>query len=443
MNRTVLGVDPWRAVVMVQTVALTVHAAPPDGYGGRLVALGALALVALMTMWMVTSRPTLPRWLQGWSLVAVAFSAFAGLSALWSVAPRVSLEDAVTTSVMLAFLVLTAATRWQDQSTLRADLTFVFGVVVALQGSALLAGGLGIDTIYDPDYGRFRGWFSNANYAGIISALGLSVGMGHLLMRPSEARSLPDDASSAKVGRVAKWSSGRNLTTWVLVAFLPLWAALVLAQSRGATLALVLSVVVAVLPRLGWQRSLGIVGAAAVAAVAVVVLNGLTNEPPGADLVSSSEPGGHQSPSFDPITRDDETDVTSGRVGIYKELVATIGDHPVAGTGYRTTELNPGLDGSAGHNIYLSTFAETGLVGGLLFVALLGLPLFRAMSEYSPRLGAPAAAGAVMVALSEVFESSILGWGSPTTLLAWFAVVAGACATTATQTPERRYEAST
>jgi O-antigen ligase len=212
-----------------------------------------------------------------------------------------------------------------------------------------------------------------------------------------------------------------------------------LAQSRGAALALALAVTLLVFPRIGWRRSIATLAVAGALGTATVVINGLMNEP--VYVEDASQPGGSSGGhSFDPITRDRSTDVTSGRVEIYRELVISTREHPLGGTGYRTTELNPDLDGTAGHNIYLSTFAEVGLIGGVAFLVLLAIPLLRSLRRYRPSLGAAWATGTALVVGSEVFESSILGWGSPTTLTAWLLLLSGACAIdvrSRTQSPTR------
>lgn len=408
MNRVLHGLDLWRLGVALQMVVLTVRAAG-EGRGGQALALVALVIIALLTAVMALSRPRLPRWLMVWMGLCAAFCAWAALTSLWSLSLRTTLVDAVTSAVMLSFIALTAATRWQDRAKLLGDLAFVFALVLAVQVTAILAGMVGVDTVYDPDYGRFRGWFSNANYAGMMSAFGLSIVPA---VWPVDKSSEGDTRIGARAG--VPWL--------VLGGCAVLVAALTLSQSRGALLALAVAVAVLVFPRIGWRRAVAVVVLAGVVASTAVVINALTNEPPG---VASSE---REGPNFDPITRDEETDVTSGRVGIYKELLVAVKDNPLGGTGYRTTELNKTLDGSAGHNIYLSTFAEVGLVGGLLFLGVLAVPVVRALSEYRFRLGAPEATGALMVVLGEVFESSILGWGSPTTLFAWLLLLGGACA---------------
>jgi len=231
--------------------------------------------------------------------------------------------DAGVTVVMLGFLSLTLTTRWREKEVLHSDLRLVFWMACVIQGSALAAGVLGADFVFDGYYGRFEGWLSNANYTGMISVFGLGAALG--------------PAYSLRVR--GRWT--------VSIGSVILLAALTLSESRGAALALVVSVVIWVLPRLSLRGATKVLTLGVLIPVVVTGLTVLGQSLQLKAVVTSGIDAG--------LTRESATDVSSGRFVLYSQLLHSIADNPVLGTGYRTSELLPGMDGNAGHNIYLST----------------------------------------------------------------------------------------
>ncbi|MCY7288419.1 MAG: hypothetical protein LH624_09275, partial [Cryobacterium sp.] len=136
---------------------------------------------------------------------------------------------------------------------------------------------------------------------------------------------------------------------------------------------------------------------------------------------SAGAPGGEG-----PFSRDPETDISSGRFELYANLFGSIADRPVLGSGYRTTELLPAMQGSGGHNLLLSVTAELGIMGIFWFLAVILVLISGSFLPKSYTAAAALLTGVTIVGVSELTESSILGWGSPTTLLAWLLIFVAA-----------------
>ncbi|MDI3236269.1 O-antigen ligase family protein [Exiguobacterium antarcticum] len=63
-----------------------------------------------------------------------------------------------------------------------------------------------------------------------------------------------------------------------------------------------------------------------------------------------------------------DEDISTGRVGIYKDVMGMIGENPVLGNGIGSIEESLNIKG---HNIYLQLWAESGLIALILFVILI------------------------------------------------------------------------
>lgn len=297
-----------------------------------------------------------------------------------TLAPSATLPQSILLAVMTAFLLLTYIRRWSAPAQLRGDVSMVFLLIAVVQMVGLGAVLAGQAWPFDPDYNRFRGMYSNANYAGMMSAIGIAIGI--YLLRTSRHRS-------------------------VVVASMPfLMVAMLLSGSRGALLAL--AVAGLTLTFSGTERKV-LIPLSVLAGVVFI-------------FVMAVDPA-----LLDPLDkfflRDGASpDITSGRLQIYQQLLEMFQKSPWTGTGYRSIEeVKPGAPGLAAHNIYLSVLTETGLFGALFFAALGMSVLF---ASQCGRTGRPLLVVVVTIATVELTESSIYGWGGPSALTAWMLILA-------------------
>ena len=113
-------------------------------------------------------------------------------------------------------------------------------------------------------------------------------------------------------------------------------------------------------------------------------------------------------------------DVTSGRLEIYHSYLLWWLERPWLGIGYRTPRFNANGVLFEAHNVYLSVLVELGVVGAVVFAALL-VGLFRSAARRNALIAAAATALAV-----EVTESSIFGLAGPAALTSWLVLFAWA-----------------
>jgi len=117
------------------------------------------------------------------------------------------------------------------------------------------------------------------------------------------------------------------------------------------------------------------------------------------------------------------SDISSGRFGLWGEGLTLWSHRPIGGWGFGSTSTLSGFtnqDGMSLHNAYLSVLIETGIVGSVIFVALLLSLFMRRGLRMNP--GIVAAAGAVLV--NAAFESSLVNLGSPITVESWLLLAA-------------------
>jgi hypothetical protein len=86
-----------------------------------------------------------------------------------------TLSQAGVLTFMFGFLALTLSKRWTSPEIIRGDLAVGF-IVVCLAQAVGLVGLAARQPWAIADYGRFQGLFSNANYAGATSVIGIVVG---------------------------------------------------------------------------------------------------------------------------------------------------------------------------------------------------------------------------------------------------------------------------
>lgn len=309
-----------------------------------------------------------------WALGALAALAlWAAATTATSLVRSATAPQAAIFCLVAAFLIITSARRWRAPGMLRRDMVLVFAVAAT---GIVLAWLPGLPQTarwsVEPRTGRFIGFTSNANFVGTLAAITIAVGLGLL------------------------WESRAKLP--LLVVSVVLLAPLVESGSRGALLGLAVAALVFVVARRLWRLLAAGVAVAALGGVALALTHRLPS-------IFQREDGG----------------VDSGRLTLYEGALRTWWQHPIWGTGYRTTERLVATEQTA-HNIYLAVLAELGLVGAVVFAALIvGIVAAAIRHRLNPWLPAAAAVGVV-----ELFDSSLFGFSGPASLTMWLIAVAAA-----------------
>jgi O-antigen ligase len=307
------------------------------------------------------------------------FAACALVTVLTGLFRSQSLAQSGLLVLMFGFLALTVSRRWLTSAVILGDLTLGFAMVSSAQLVGL-AGMVMHQSWAIADYGRFEGAFSNANYAGATSAIGMMIGI-----------------------YVFRSLTGNRLW-WAVVGMVALGAALLLSGSRGALFALAVGVISLVRFRGNRRMLLFAFVGVVLCAIALTVMS-----------YALPSLGG----AFNRALQG--SDITSGRLQIYEELLGRWRHMPWFGTGYRTSELLTGPNRLTGHNTYVSVLTETGIVGAAVFAVLLVLILRagRPLRVHRTLLGA-----VVTILVIEITESFLFGWGSPIPLFEWLSLLA-------------------
>lgn len=350
----------------------------------------------------------LPRKARWVSVPAAALVLVAASSALWAVDPGQTISQAGLLAVVFLFLITSYAHRWTSSDTLNDDLKAVLWTGIGIQALGVAGYFAGQEWAVG-DYDRLIGVTPNANYIGMGSAVLVALSFAY---------------------------SG----LWVrLAALIPL-IALVLSDSRGSMVGLVVGLaatlimaptlrkstidrtwVTAVLlatPLLFWLRSMNVFG----------ILRARISYEQGPGGPTGLEPGSE--PGSTP-----EIDVTSGRIDIYREYLANWLQRPWLGTGYRSPQLELRGNTIEAHNVYLSVLVELGVLGAVVLMTLFVGMLVSATR--STRL-----IGAAVTALAvEVTESSLFGLGGPTAVMSWLVLFGWAATGLSSRLPS--YEGTT
>ena len=343
-----------RLAVGVAVLAATALLQQAPGFGGHEVTVvkligGVLAAAWLVQMLMVERDPVMRR-NRTWTYLALALAAWSLCSAAWALSSGVALSNGFRLAQGLLLLLITYAAVRQ-----RRDVMLVLGALVA-GGLATTAIGFatGASVTYN-QWGalvpkRFGGFTGDPNELGaqlipaVVLCLILAAAPGRRLIRVAAAG-----------------------------ATLMLLAGLAATASRGAALGLVGALIVTPVLVRG-IRLRGAIAAAAGLGVAVLLIV-LVNPTSVAQRLSSFSGGG------------------TGRSDLWRVAVKMAEDHPLQGVGagnfptaapryVQTVPVaRPDLvytDPHVVHNTYLQFFAETGAVGGVLFVLLVLIALSRA-----------------------------------------------------------------
>lgn len=384
-------VDTWRgllvALLVLHTAASSLLLADqPTVFYGRFVLLGTLAVISLQAR---PFRRELRRQSSVTALVGL-FGAWALGSTAWSVAPAITLSNAVIFTSLAVVGRAAAQTRWTRPGVLAGDLLAIWGCLVVIVAVSLVAGALGIlDPFAPPDH-RLRGLLANPNMLALVCLLLLPMTVGFARRR----RIAPLPAVVVATGALAclMWTGSRAGLAAALVGI----AAATLQGSLRRTHR----------PR---------VRPAALAAAALLVGVVAWGPPITTTNVSNT------------LGRLEDPGDLSGRSDAWRLAIDLWKEAPIAGHGFRSGEtlfdqqLQTGARGAGYrtiHNGFLQTLAELGIIGASLLTLIMVASLWPRPGELrAPVLGMAAAAWTVQLA-----ESSIVGLGSFFAPVAWLAV---------------------
>jgi hypothetical protein len=396
----------------------------------RWVALLVLAVLALAYAATAAerARSLAPQVLAG-ALVAVA-----GVSALWSASPRLTLGRVAAFALVL---VVAVALGHAGSPELVLEGVLFGAVAIALGGLLVL--------VFDHDRAvqpattvspaRYQGLGGGPNMASMVLALAAPLALHFCL------------AARTRLLR-AVWSA----------ALVLLVASVALSGSRGALVALCTGLAVyAVLVR----RPL-VVGTAVAVAAATVVLSVLPSpatsnppEPTGLDPAPAQvtpAPGyldanlqgprlqddiGHPGVGVADTTRRERTLTgSSGRTEAWRGALGLVAERPVVGYGFGTEDRTfvdryVFFNSSVPENSYIGILLQLGAVGLVLLLALAGtlvVPSLRRGASAVAVAGTAAFAGALALAL---FQSYLYAPGNAATITAWVCAFVGFGAATA------------
>lgn len=349
-----LAIVDLTAGVVAFTVAIVLEYAPfaPEGALSLTKAAGALLVLswlALVTT-RASARPTFLGVHPGASLLLGAFLAWGLLSTIWAGDPAAAVTD-VTRYAPNFFLLLIVFTAVRT----RIQAAWVLGGLIAAAAVAAAFGFI-VPPEVNEDPTRLESGAGNANVTAAISIAGMTLALGAALAFR--------DAPLLRIALVG-------------IAALCLGAALLTGSRSGViTLGAVLVAAIAV----GGRWRAGAVLAAAVVALSATVFIAAYAPPEVRDRITQASPG--------------EVQYDEGRVTLWAIGWRMVEDEPLRGIGvgnFAGSAIDyieePGLltrtdqiidTPKVAHNIYLQVLAELGIVGLLLFLAILGFCLVSA-----------------------------------------------------------------
>jgi O-antigen ligase len=376
----------------------------------------------------------------------VCASALAGvalLSALWSVAPRLTFERAVTFAVLLAAVAAIAAGADGRPDLRRRLLEAMLAAAVAITvlGVLLVAFDRGVAvqgaTLSSP--ARFRGIGENPNTVSLLLGIVAPLAVWQILARRGAGRAAAVGALAVVAGGIGASGSRGAFLAAVAGSVVVALGGCATARGRAAALAGTAVVAALVLVASAVPKPLSAAGAArivpqsgGVIALAPAALGGCRQE---------DEIGRPQAGTARPLVKRSIFG-DSGRGQAWQQALDEAGSRPVAGYGFGTEERVFAscfyiFNGSRPENSFLGMLLQLGVVGlALLVTLLLTLALATARNwrrgTASGRLEVAAATGAavagVVLAVVQSYVYSVGNIGALAFWLCAFLAAGGASA---------------
>jgi putative inorganic carbon (hco3(-)) transporter len=342
----------------------------PDVLASRRLAhaLIAIALTAALLRWATgRERFTIPRELIALAVLLLAFGAAALFAADQAVAAEETLDLLSYTAVVALLMTVLDSPRWLRRA-----------IWAVASGIAFLAGLAVLQQVTEAEGSSYGG------FARILSAGAVERSAG-----PLDPNTFGQVLATSAVLAVYLALMQTRRATRVLAAGLAVVCAagVVYTQSRAALIALLIAAVAIAVLRGVRVRVVAFAASAAIV-VGLLVLPQSLQERVGAltDLASS-----------DPVALEDTA--LRGRTSENLVAMRMWTDHPLVGVGPDNFEvrylaysaaigIDPRPQQRGAHNLYLESLAETGILGGLAFFAVLGLALtgaWRARSRLEGR----------------------------------------------------------
>lgn len=365
-----------------------------------------LALLgAAMAAWANARDAPAPRAL--FLRASLAFGILTTVSLLWSISRGVTALDTFAWWVLLTFLLSTVKWRWRKRQRVLADLHLIYWMVLAVSSVGLFLFYCGLEGA-EGQSNRLQGILGNPNWASMaivfIWPLGLYV--------------LGDPRASAS----KRWVYGVSSMLLILVV--------VLTGSRASLAAAVLAAFLIV--GLDWRRWPGVLLAitfvvvSVLAAPVLIELRELLGKPNPVSTTSLQQEHGMQSAAPDRLfagrDRDSRSDLSSGRIETWRFFVGEVNKRPFTGSGFGTAQILGAPHALSTHNIFLLVWVELGLLG----LALFSLAVTTLARAGRARGNIALAACGLSIMVVELFDSSLLSFGAPTTTIAWMVLMAWA-----------------
>lgn len=387
----------------------------------RWMLLAALAGLAVVWAWAQGSRPRSPAFALGAALAGVA-----GVSALWSVDPRLTVGRCIAFGTVLVAAGAVALAAGGDRGAARTVLLAVLAgaVAVALAGLAILAvdHGSAVQEATLSTGARYRGLGQSPNTVVMLFAVAMPIAVALALRAGRRGRIGAGLALALLAGSiVASGSRAAVLAGFAASAVPPLVALRTVRQraavvaAAGAALALGLALTTIPDPNPGYRKS------------AVVSTIPCTKNDAQCFLRLEDEigrPTGFEQPKGRSILG------SSGRFDAWRGALRQGAERPAAGFGFGTeskafTDRFYEFQGGVPENSYIGIFLQLGAVGLVLLVALavaLLAAAARALRTADAELRAVAAActAILLVGLGlALFQSYLYAAGNTATLSVW------------------------
>ncbi len=331
LSLLLIFVIPWEDIIFVAGL----------GTISRMV--GILVAVFWLETVLVTGEFRKPR---AFHIAVALFMLFNVLSFFWTVDANLTINR-LKTYLQLFFLVFILWDLYRTPAALQAGLqAYVLGAYVSI-GSLIINRMAGVEAGYQ----RYTAAGFNPNDAGMILALGLPVAWYLAIFANRSHKTRP--------------------LMWINLVYVPVaMAAILLTAGRGTLIAASPAMLFVLCTVKRCPPFLRIIFVTALVAWCVFALPSLVPE-------SSYDRLGT---TFSSIAEGD----MGGRGRIWQEGLALYGSHPVLGVGsgaYKTAAVKTN---HVAHNVYLSVLVELGLIGFLLFSAILVIIVYNVASQPRP-----------------------------------------------------------
>lgn len=329
----------------------------------------AIGIISLYSLRSSRSSEVIKRF----EVLTFLFIAYSWVISVWSIDSFNSISNLLLFSMALLFVSLTVKKRWVSWKAISKDLSLIYWIVISILIAGLAAIPITPNLVFL--HSRFMGFWGNPNFLGMASSFAICLGIVIAI----------DSRSTKKI-------------LFILSGLFLAMSCLLLSQSRGALFSLVVSLAIfglLLFPKFPWKNFTFIALIFSLIVLLAPLRDNLLNR-----ILSYFS----------------ETDWSSGRLEIYNNLIFSWTKSPIIGNGFRTTELLNFNSGVAAHNIYLQMLVELGIIGFILFMALMVNGFVSSFSKRRIPLLLPSA---LLLLFQGLSESSLFGLGGIIAFFTW------------------------